>query len=86
MPSNKIYLCNLDISVTKAQLKERFSEYGHITEVLLPADKKTKELKGYGFISFADEGSAEKALEQNGQSFLDNEIVVQIAVEKQSKK
>lgn len=85
-PSNKIYLSNLDVSVTEAQLKERFSEYGEITEVLLPADKKTKLLKGYGFISFVDASSAEKALAQDGQSFLDNEITVQIAVEKRSKK
>ncbi|NOY70995.1 MAG: RNA-binding protein [Gammaproteobacteria bacterium] len=86
MPSNKIYLCNLPPSVTEALLKEHFTEYGEITEVQLLVDRKTKAPKGYGFITFTAESSAEKALQQDGKSFLENEITVQMAIEKRSKK
>jgi RNA recognition motif-containing protein len=86
MPNNKIYLGNLSKTVTDSLLKAHFAEYGEITEVHLPLDGKSKETKGYAFITFALESSAENALEQDGQSFLDQEISVQIATEKRRKK
>jgi len=86
MPNNKIYLSNLSKAVTDALLKERFTEYGEITEVHLPLDGKSQEPKGYAFITFALETSAENALEQDGKPFLDLEITVQIATEKHRKK
>lgn len=86
MPNNKIYLSNLNKTVTDTLLKEHFAEYGEITEVLLPLDRKSQEIKGYAFITFALETSAENALQQNGKPFLNKEITVQIATEKRRKK
>jgi len=86
MPNNKIYLGNLSKGVTDTLLKERFAEYGEITEVHLPLDGKSKEPKGYAFITFAQEISVESALQQDGKPFLDQEISVQIATEKRRKK
>jgi RNA recognition motif-containing protein len=85
MPNNKIYLSNLNKTVTDTLLKEHFAEYGEITEVLLPLDRKSQETKGYAFITFAQETSAENALEQDGKPFLNKEITVQIATEKRRK-
>ena len=86
MPNNKIYLGNLSKTVTDSLLKAHFAEYGEITEVHLPLDGKSKETKGYAFITFALESAAENALEQDGKEFLDQEISVQIATEKRRKK
>lgn len=86
MPNNKIYLGNLSNGVTDALLKKHFAEYGEITEVHLPLDGKSKAPKGYAFITFAQESSVESALQQDGKSFLDQEISVQIATEKRRKK
>lgn len=86
MPNNKIYLNNLDKNVTDTLLSELFAEYGEITEVNLPVDKKTRQTKGYAFITFAQECSAENALKQDGKTFLDKQITVQIATEKRTKK
>lgn len=86
MSNNKIYLNNLDKAVTSDLLKEYFSEYGDITEISLPVDKASKAPKGYAFISFSEEASATKALDKNGQLFLENEITVQIATERKPKK
>ncbi len=86
MPNNKIYLSNLNKSVTDAQLKEHFAEYGEITAVQLPTDRKSNEPKGYAFIAFAEEVSAKKALAQDGKPFLGKAITVQIATEKRQNK
>ena len=86
MSNNKIYLNNLDKSVTDALLKEHFAKYGEITELSLPLDKKSQQTKGYAFITFAQESSATNALEQDGKPFLDKLISVQIATEKRTKK
>lgn len=85
MPNNKIYLSNLDKSVTDTLIKELFAEYGEISELSLPLDKKTQQTKGYAFITFAQSNSATNALEQDGKSFLDKLITVQIATEKRTK-
>ncbi len=82
MSKTKIYLGNLSQSVTQDTLKQHFSEYGEIKEVLLPQDRKTKQIKGYAFIIFDQESSAEKALTQDGQVVFGQEIIVQIATEK----
>jgi len=86
MSNNKIYLNNLNIAVTETLLKQHFAEYGDITEINLPIDKKIRQPKGYAFISFADEASATNALKQDGETFLDKQITVQIATEKRTKK
>jgi len=86
MSNNKIYLNNLDETVTDTLLKEHFAEYGEITEVNLPRDRKSQQTKGYAFITFAQENSATNALKQDGTTFLDKQISVQIATEKRTKK
>ncbi|MBI1194415.1 MAG: RNA-binding protein [Gammaproteobacteria bacterium] len=86
MANNKIYLGNLSKSVTpaqaEAQLREHFSQYGEINEVLLPVDRAGGEIKGYGFISFAEESSAQSALAHDGQTLFGEAVTVQIATEK----
>ena len=86
MPNNKIYLNNLDKAVTDALIKEHFAQYGEITDVHLPVDRKNGQPKPYAFVTFAQEEAASKALEQDGKPFLENDIAVQIATEKKSRK
>ncbi len=84
MASHKIYLGNINKSVNQSKLKEHFSSCGEVSEVLLPMDKKTKEVKGYAFVSFTDEASVQEALKQDGTEVFGQEITVQVAVEKTS--
>ena len=86
MTNNKIYLNKLNKTVTDILIKEHFAQYGEITDIHLPVDRKTGQPKAYAFVTFAEEDSATRALEQDGKSFLDNVIVVQIATEKKSRK
>ena len=58
----KVYVGNLAYSVDDAKLKEAFSEYGEISEATVVKDKFSGRSKGFGFVTFADEASAQKAI------------------------
>jgi RNA recognition motif-containing protein len=64
MRGSKLFIGNIDYSVTKEQLKELFSGYGSVTEV------KIIEGKGFGFVEMSSQSEAEKAKgELNGSYF-----------------
>ena len=58
----RIYVGNLPFSVTQEKLKEHFSKYGEIEEATVITNKFSGRSKGFGFVSFKDESSAEKAI------------------------
>ena len=39
----------------RTQLQEAFAQYGKVKGVRLPTDRDTGELKGIGFVEFADQ-------------------------------
>ena len=79
---NKLYVGNLPFSVDESQLREIFAQYGEISELALIMDRDTGRPKGFGFITFANQQSAEKALEQNGKDVGGRALRVNIATEK----
>ncbi len=68
---NKIYVGNLEYSVTDEELKGFFEEKGIQTiEVKIVQDKYTGKSKGFGFVSVDSEDTLNKAIEAtNGQDF-----------------
>lgn len=60
-------------------LQEMFASYGEITETVVITDRATGRSKGFGFVTFANEESAQKALEMNGKEVEGRTIVVNIA-------
>lgn len=82
MANTKIYLGNLSKTINEDTLSERFAQFGEISEVLLPLDRKSKEVKGYAFITFKLEASAQAALALDGENVFGQTISVQIAIEK----
>jgi len=67
---SKVYVGNLPFSVTQDELKEAFSKFGEVTEVVLITDKFSGRSKGFGFVSFAKKDDAEKAVaEMNDKEF-----------------
>ncbi len=58
----RIYVGNLPFSVTQEKLKELFSQYGEIEEAVVVANKFSGRSKGFGFVSFKEDASAEKAV------------------------
>ncbi|XP_035221391.1 RNA-binding protein Musashi homolog Rbp6-like, partial [Stegodyphus dumicola] len=51
-------------------LREYFSKYGDITEVMVMKDPTTRRSRGFGFVTFADPDSVDKVL-ANGPHELD---------------
>lgn len=61
---SKIYVGNLPFSVGFEELKKLFSQFGEVTEATVIVNKYTGKSKGFGFVTFADTSSAEKAIEE----------------------
>lgn len=79
MDKNKLFIGSLPWSLTSDGLKEIFSQYGEITDAVVISDRDTGRSKGFGFITFASEESAQKALEMDGKEVEGRTIVVNIA-------
>jgi len=75
--SKKIYVGNLPFSVTLDRLKELFSKYGKIEDAIVIADKFTGRSRGFGFVTFVNDGDADKALaEMNKKNVEGRELKV----------
>jgi len=57
MESSKLYVGNLTYSVTEAQLRELFEDFGDVKDV------RVIERKGFGFVEMGNVEEAEKAME-----------------------
>lgn len=82
MKQNKLYVGNFPYTVDEEQLRELFSPYGEIEDLALIKDRDTGRPKGFGFITFASQQSAEKALELDGNDLGGRPLKVNIATEK----
>ena len=82
MEQNKLYVGNFPYSVDEAQLRGIFAPYGEISDIKLIMDRDTGRPKGFGFITFAQQAAAEKALEQNGKDLGGRPLKVNIATDK----
>ncbi|MDP8227766.1 RNA-binding protein [bacterium] len=64
MQGKKLYVGNLDYSVTKEALSELFAEFGEVVEVTII------EGKGFGFVEMSEPSEAESAMSDlNGKDF-----------------
>jgi len=79
MEKNKLFVGSLPWALTSDALKELFATYGEITEAVVIMDKYTGRSKGFGFVTFAKEEDAQKALEMAGKEVQGRAIVVNIA-------
>ena len=61
---NKIYVGNLNYSITEENLRTVFGEYGAVEEVKLIVDKYTNRSKGFAFVTMASEEEASKAISE----------------------
>jgi len=80
---NKLYVGNLPFSVDNAKLGEVFSEVEgvEVVEAVVITDKFNEgRSKGFGFVTVANAGQAQKAIEaMNGQEVDGRKIVVNVA-------
>ncbi len=80
MDKKKLYVGNLPWSVNDQSLKEMFSPFGEITEAVIISDRYTGRSKGFGFVTFANEADAEKAVAEMANKEIEGrKIVVNVA-------
>ena len=73
----KLYIGNLSFDISDEELKKVFSEFGEVEEATIIKDKFSGRSKGFGFVTFKDEKSGEKAIsEMNGKDFKGREVRV----------
>jgi len=73
----KIYVGNLPYSFGDKELSEAFASFGEITEAVVVKDRYSGRSKGFGFVTFADESAASKAVEaMNGKEIDGRELKV----------
>ncbi|XP_054262048.1 RNA-binding protein Musashi homolog Rbp6 isoform X6 [Macrosteles quadrilineatus] len=60
----KMFIGGLSWQTSPESLREYFSKYGEITEVMVMKDPTTRRSRGFGFITFADPSSVDKVLSQ----------------------
>jgi len=77
---NKMYVGNLAYETNDEGLKQLFAEFGEVTDAKVIVDKFSNRSKGFGFVTMADEASAQKAIDaMNGKEVDGRQIVVNIA-------
>ncbi len=77
---NKMYVGNLPYGINDESLKQLFAEFGEVTDAKVIVDKFSNRSKGFGFVTMADEASAQKAIDaMNGKEIEGRQIVVNIA-------
>ena len=73
-----LYIGNVSFDATADQIKAHFSKFGQILKSRMVTDGRGLS-KGFGFVEFANEDDAQRAIEeQNNRPFQGREMVVQI--------
>jgi cold-inducible RNA-binding protein len=68
--AKKLYVGGLPYSTTDDQLKDAFSQAGAVSSAIIIMDKMTGRSKGFGFVEFASDEDATKAIDMwNGKDF-----------------
>lgn len=80
MDKKKLFVGNLPWTMNNDSLKELFAQYGEIIEAIVINDRYSGRSKGFGFVTFANEADAEKAVAEMAEKEVDGrKIVVNVA-------
>jgi len=60
----KIFVGGLASTVTEEDVEDYFEQFGRVTEVELLKDRDTGRLRGFAFVTFEDEDSADKCIQR----------------------
>jgi RNA recognition motif-containing protein len=78
-----IFVGNLSWDVTSEALLQAFQSFGEISEGKVVTDRNSGRSRGFGFVTFVDPGSADRAIqEMDGKELLGRPIRVREAYEK----
>ena len=82
MGNKKVFVGSLPWAVNNDSLKELFAACGEIVDAVVITDRATGRSRGFGFVTFADEAAAKKAVdEMNEKEIEGRKIFVNFAKE-----
>lgn len=82
----RLYIGNLSFEVSDEDLGQVFSQYGEVSSAKIIKDQFNGRSKGFGFVEFAQEADAQKALDgMNGKELKGRVIKVDEAREERSR-
>jgi RNA recognition motif-containing protein len=81
MSMSKIYVGNLPFKTTESDMKTLFEQFGEIQEIAMIKDRYSNEFKGFCFITFQSQESAQNALALDGKEFSGRPMKVNMARE-----
>jgi RNA recognition motif-containing protein len=86
MNDTKLFVGNLDYSVTDAELDEHFRQAGDVVSTKVISDKYSGRSRGFGFVEYGSAEEAQKAIDMfHGKEFKGRNLVVNIARPKEDR-
>ncbi len=80
MQNTKLFVGNLDWSVTSDDLRALFAGAGTVSDAVVLMDKMTGRSRGFGFVTMGSDDEAKAAIEKfNGSDLKGRKINVNIA-------
>lgn len=80
MQNTKLFVGNLDWSVTGDDLRTVFAAVGTVADAVVLMDKMTGRSRGFGFVTMSSEDEAKAAVEKlNGSDLKGRKINVNVA-------
>jgi len=71
----KLYIGNLDYNTNEQRLRDVFSEFGDVIDVLIPVLRDTNRSRGFAFVTLESEDAARQAIVQRDQTELDGRTI-----------
>ncbi|GAV59461.1 RRM_1 domain-containing protein [Cephalotus follicularis] len=72
---SKLFVGGLSFYTTEQGLSEAFSQYGQVVEAKIVMDRVSDRSKGFGFVTFASEDEAHKALDEMNGKMLSGRVI-----------
>lgn len=73
--SKKLFVGSLSWNTDDQGLRDAFAVHGEVTEASVVADRDTGRSRGFGFVTFAEDDAAEKAVAALNQTELDGRTI-----------
>jgi len=73
--AKKLFVGGLAWATTDDTLRDAFSEFGEVTEAKVVSDRETGRSRGFGFVTFASDESAERARNEMNDQTLDGRTI-----------
>ena len=72
---SKLFVGGLAWATSDESLRTHFEEFGEVTETKIVTDRETGRSRGFGFVTYAEEASANEAKDALNNSELDGRTI-----------